>query len=85
LPASCVAVVDPTSWELPPLFRTLQDAGELSTGEMREVFNLGAGLIAVLPPDAVPAAQAAAAAAGVATWVMGEVVRGDRTVRFAPE
>ena len=85
LPAGTGATVDARSWALPPLFRILQQGGKLSTGEMREVFNLGIGLIAVLPPDAVPAAQAAAAAAGVATWVMGEVVRGDRTVRFAPE
>lgn len=85
LPAGTGATVDARSWALPPLFRILQQGGSLSTGEMREVFNLGVGLIAVLPPEAVPAAQAAAAAAGVATWVMGEVVRGDRTVRFAPE
>jgi phosphoribosylformylglycinamidine cyclo-ligase len=85
LPPDTAATVDARSWELPPLFRILQQGGKLSTGEMREVFNLGAGLITVLPPDAVPAAQAAAAAAGVATWVMGEVVRGDRTVRFIPE
>lgn len=83
LPADCEAVVDPTSWELPPLFTTLQQAGRVATDEMREVFNLGVGLIAVLPPDAVPAAQAAARADGVDTWVMGDVRRGPRTVRFA--
>jgi phosphoribosylformylglycinamidine cyclo-ligase len=83
LPADCEAVVDPTTWELPPLFLTLQQAGQVSTEEMREVFNLGVGLIAVLPPDAVPAAQAAARADGVDTWVMGDVRRGARAVRFA--
>lgn len=83
LPAHSEAVVDPESWELPPLFQTLQQAGRVSTEEMREVFNLGVGLIAVLPPDAVPAAQAAARADGVDTWVMGEVRRGAGTVRFA--
>lgn len=85
LPPGTAATVDSGSWELPPLFRILQQGGGLSTGEMREVFNLGVGLIAVLPPDAVDAARRAAAADGVTTWVMGEIVRGDRTVRFAPE
>ena len=47
------------------------------------MFNLGVGLIAVLPPDAVAAARAAAESAGVATWIMGEVRRGPRAVRFA--
>jgi len=83
LPAESQATVDPDSWELPPLFTTLQQAGRVSTGEMRDVFNLGVGLIAVLPPDAVAAAQSAATANGVPTWVMGEIHRGSRTVRFA--
>lgn len=83
LPAESQATVDPDSWELPPLFTTLQQAGRVSTGEMRDVFNLGVGLIAVLPPDAVAAAQSAASADGVPTWVMGEIHRGSRTVRFA--
>jgi phosphoribosylformylglycinamidine cyclo-ligase len=83
LPADCVATVDPESWELPPLFTTLQQAGRISTKEMRDVFNLGVGLIAVLPPDSVAAAQRAASADGVPTWVMGEVHRGSRAVRFA--
>ena len=83
LPQDCVATVDPSTWELPPLFTTLQQAGQISTQEMRDVFNLGVGLVAVLPPDAVGAAQAAASADGVTTWVMGEIRRGSRSVRFA--
>jgi phosphoribosylformylglycinamidine cyclo-ligase len=83
LPADCEAIVDPSSWELPPLFAVLQQGGQISTDEMREVFNLGVGLIAVLPPDAVATAQAAAGAAGVATWPMGEIRRGSPAVRFA--
>ena len=83
LPADCVAMVDPESWEIPPLFTTLQQAGRISTGEMRDVFNLGVGLIAVLSPDAVAAAQRAAATQGVPTWLMGEVHRGSHSVRFA--
>ena len=83
LPAGCEAVVDPGSWELPPLFSMLQRAGGISTEEMRDVFNLGVGLIAVLPPQSVRAAQAAAAADGVATWTMGEIRPGTQAVRFA--
>jgi phosphoribosylformylglycinamidine cyclo-ligase len=83
LPQDCMATIDPDTWELPPLFRILQQAGQISTREMRDVFNLGVGLVAVLPPDAVAAVQTAAEATGVTTWVMGEVQRGSRAVRFA--
>jgi phosphoribosylformylglycinamidine cyclo-ligase len=83
LPEGCQAVVDPASWDLPPLFTTLQQAGEVSTEEMRDVFNLGVGLIAVLPAQSVDAARAAASADGVATWTMGEIRPGPQAVRFA--
>jgi phosphoribosylformylglycinamidine cyclo-ligase len=83
LPGGCEAVVDSGSWDIPPLFSTLQQAGGVSTEEMRDVFNLGVGLIAVLPPQSVPAAQAAASADGVATWTMGEIRPGPQAVRFA--
>jgi phosphoribosylformylglycinamidine cyclo-ligase len=83
LPQDCAATVDPATWEMPPLFQYLQQAGQISTEEMRDVFNLGVGLVAVLPPAAVAAAQAAAARDGVTTWVMGEIQRGRRAVRFA--
>jgi phosphoribosylformylglycinamidine cyclo-ligase len=83
LPQDCMATVDPDMWELPQLFSTLQQAGQIPTQEMRDVFNLGVGLVAVLSPDAVRAAQAAASADGVTTWVMGEIQRGSRSVRFA--
>jgi len=83
LPGGCEALVDPASWELPPLFAVLQQAGHVSTDEMREVFNLGVGLVAVLPADAVAAAQEAASAAGVDTWVIGEIRRGPDGARFA--
>jgi phosphoribosylformylglycinamidine cyclo-ligase len=83
LPEGCQAVVDQASWDLPPLFSTLQQAGGISTEEMRDVFNLGVGLIAVLPAPSVAGAQAAAAADGVATWTMGEIRPGPQAVRFA--
>lgn len=76
------AVVDPAAWPRPALFRFLQSAGGVEEAEMRDVFNLGLGMIAVLPADAVSHAQAAARAAGVPTWVIGEVRAGARGVRF---
>jgi phosphoribosylformylglycinamidine cyclo-ligase len=83
LPQGSMAVVEPTAWELPPLFRFLQHAGQVSAGEMQDVFNLGIGMIAVLPPDAVDVAQQAAAADGVESWVIGDIHPGPCAVNFA--
>lgn len=82
LPPGVSAKLDQGSWRLPPLFRFLQEAGGIATAEMRDVFNLGVGLIAALRVEAVDAARSAASAAGVQTWVIGEIRPGDRSVVF---
>jgi phosphoribosylformylglycinamidine cyclo-ligase len=83
LPQGAEAVVEAGAWEWPVLYRVLQAAGHVATEEMREVFNLGLGMIAVVPPADVEAVRAAAAADGVTTWVVGEVRSGTRGVGFA--
>ncbi len=83
LPESCEAVIESRSWSLPPLFAFLQQRGGVSAEEMRHVFNLGVGLIAVLPDREVAAAQQAAREAGTETWILGHVAAGARSIRFA--
>jgi phosphoribosylformylglycinamidine cyclo-ligase len=82
LPDGCEAVVDARSWPVPPLFRVLQQAGGVSTEEMRDVFNLGVGLIGVMPAGAVEGVVRAATMAGVNTWRIGAVRAGPKGVRF---
>ena len=82
LPDGVEAVIDVGSWPLPPLFELLQKAGEVSVDEMRDVFNLGVGMIAAAPEENVAKVRAAATAAGVGNWVLGRVRAGARGVRF---
>ena len=83
LPEGCEAVVDSKSWTPPPLFALLQREGKVSGEEMRDVFNLGVGMIAVLPAAAVEAVRQSATAAAIGSWVLGEVRSGVTGVRFA--
>ena len=83
LPEGCQAIVESTSWQWPVLFRVIADGGGVSLAEMRDVFNLGVGMLAMLPPDAVEAVRAAATRAGVATWVAGSIRSGPRRVVFS--
>lgn len=78
LPAGLGARVDPTSWERPPVFDLLQRVGEIDELEMRQVFNLGVGMIVVVAPERVD--EALALAPGP-LWRIGEVVAG-RGVSF---
>jgi phosphoribosylformylglycinamidine cyclo-ligase len=83
LPAGAEAVVDAGGWPWPTLFRVLMRAGDVSHGEMRRVFNLGIGMIAVAGRDDAEAAIAAARQAGSEAWIIGEVRAGTRGVKFS--
>jgi phosphoribosylformylglycinamidine cyclo-ligase len=83
LPAGAEAVVDAGAWPWPALFRVLRRAGDVSLGEMRRVFNLGIGMIAVAARDDAEAAIAAAKRAGVEGWIIGDVRVGNRGVKFS--
>jgi phosphoribosylformylglycinamidine cyclo-ligase len=76
LPDGCGATIDLSTWQVPPLFTFLQERGNVERNEMFDVFNMGIGLVAVVPSDAVDEVQTAASAADVPTWVIGEVVAG---------
>lgn len=82
LPERCEARVEAESWPVPPLFRLIRHGGGVSLEEMRDVFNLGVGMIAVVPPHAADRVRAAAARSGDETWIIGDIVGGTRGVRF---
>lgn len=56
LPPTVDAEVDLSSWEAPRIFGEIQRLGEIEDGEMARVFNLGIGMIVVVPStDVFPA------------------------------
>ena len=73
LPAGVGVRIDTRAWARPPLFDWLQAAGGVADAEMYRTFNMGVGLIAIVPQG--DAANAAAAAPGGV--VVGEVVAGE--------
>ncbi|MGE5399783.1 MAG: phosphoribosylformylglycinamidine cyclo-ligase [Ignavibacteriales bacterium] len=61
------------AWELPPIFRLIQKTGNVRDEEMREVFNLGIGLIAIVKSDETGKAVELAKAIGEEAIIIGEV------------
>lgn len=51
LPAGCRVRFDWSKWECPPIFDLLRKKGNIPEEDMRNTFNLGVGLVAVLTPD----------------------------------
>jgi phosphoribosylformylglycinamidine cyclo-ligase len=76
LPDRCDAVVQRGSWEEPRIFEEIQRDGDVSDDEMAHVFNLGLGMLAVVPGDAALHAVDVVRAAGHDAWLVGEVVDG---------
>ena len=73
LPASCVAVIQKGSWEVPPIFTFLQEAGKLSKGEMMRTFNNGIGMILVVPDKITESVQEFLSAMGEKAYVIGTI------------
>ncbi|SLM29827.1 phosphoribosylaminoimidazole synthetase [Desulfamplus magnetovallimortis] len=51
IPDACKVIVDRSSWEVPAVFRFLQEAGGVSDHEMHRTFNNGIGMIVVVPEN----------------------------------
>ncbi len=75
LPKGMAASIDTASWQVPPLFQLLRSIGQVPENDWRRTFNLGVGLIAVIPRRKSDGALGALRAAGETPWVIGEVIR----------
>jgi phosphoribosylformylglycinamidine cyclo-ligase len=80
LPESLDAVVETKSWDVPGLFRILQEAGQVETAEMYRTFNMGVGMVVICAHADVEAVLAAASLAEVPAWVLGSLRRGSGAV-----
>ena len=49
LPTGLCATIEPSAWQMPPVFAWLAAAGSVSTAEMLRVFNCGIGMVVVVP------------------------------------
>jgi phosphoribosylformylglycinamidine cyclo-ligase len=75
LPPTCDALVDTTSWKVPPIFRLIQRGGDISAQEMFEVFNMGIGMVLVVAKH-----HAEEVAAKTGSKVIGQVTPGSGRV-----
>jgi phosphoribosylformylglycinamidine cyclo-ligase len=82
IPKGMGAVVDLASWQPPPLFEHLQQLGNVAQDEMLRTFNMGIGLIVVVPAEKVKKAKAVLNRANERHHIIGRIVRGERRVSY---
>ncbi len=74
IPKACKVIIHLGSWNIPPIFKLLQEGGNISDTEMMRTFNNGIGMIAVVPESAVQDVLERLNGAGEQAYLMGEVV-----------
>ena len=82
LPKGMGASVDLASWTVPPLFEHMRELGNVEQEEMLRTFNMGIGLICVVPAEKVKKAKAVLNRANERHHIIGRVVRGERKVSY---
>jgi phosphoribosylformylglycinamidine cyclo-ligase len=83
IPKGLDAHIDLATWEPPPLFTHLQQLGNVDRDEMFRTFNMGIGLIAVVPAEQVKKVKAILNRANERHCIIGRIVtRGTRKVCY---
>ena len=83
LPRGLDAVIDLAGWTVPPLFTHLQELGNVTQDEMFRTFNMGIGMIAVIPAEQVKKAKAILNRANERHCIIGRIVsKGTRKVVY---
>ena len=79
IPDGCNIMLRKQSWEIPPIFSYLQEAGNISDQEMMRTFNNGIGMIAVVPEDAAEEILERLIAMGEKAFAIGEIMERKET------
>jgi phosphoribosylaminoimidazole synthetase len=73
LPDNTKAVIDEKSWEWQPVFKWLQEKGNIDSYEMYRTFNCGVGMVIALPQADVEKALNLLRQAGENAWLIGQI------------
>ncbi|CAJ2676828.1 unnamed protein product [Trifolium pratense] len=75
-PEGLGALIYENSWDIPTVFKWLQEAGKIEDAEMMRTFNMGIGMVLVVSPEAANGVVANLVETGKA-YRIGEVISGN--------
>ena len=82
LPKSVAAVIELGSWPVLPVFEHLQQLGNVPQEEMLRTFNMGLGMLLVVPSKKFKKAQSVLERVGERAYTVGRIVKGERKVMY---
>ena len=83
LPKGMAAVIELGSWPVLPIFEHLQQLGNVPQEEMLRTFNMGLGMLLVVPSAKFKKAQSVLERVGEKCFTVGRVVKGERKVAYS--
>ncbi|MBV9572929.1 MAG: phosphoribosylformylglycinamidine cyclo-ligase [Acidobacteriales bacterium] len=83
LPRGMSALIEIGSWPVLPIFEHLQQLGAVSQEEMFRTFNMGLGMLLVVPSAKFKKVQTVLDRAGEKSFTVGRIVKGERKVLYS--
>jgi phosphoribosylformylglycinamidine cyclo-ligase len=83
LPRGTAAVIERGTWPVLPIFEHLQKLGNVPPDEMLRTFNMGIGMLLVVPAKKFKKAETLLDRAGEKFYSVGRIVKGDRKVMYS--
>lgn len=74
IPNNLAVEIDANSWQLPPIFKWLQDQGNVETHEMYKTFNCGVGMVVCVAQENKIDAINYLSNAGETAWEIGKII-----------
>lgn len=82
LPKGTSAIVEIGTWPVLPIFEHLQSVGNVPQEDMLRTFNMGVGMVLVVPAKKFKKAQTILERCGEKGYTIGRIVKGDRKVIY---
>jgi phosphoribosylformylglycinamidine cyclo-ligase len=83
LPRGTAAAIELGSWPVLPIFEHLQQLGNVAQDEMLRTFNMGLGMLLVVPAAKFKKAQTVLERVGEKAYTIGRIVKGERKVTYS--
>lgn len=73
LPTGIDVAIDRSAWEVPEMFNWVQQLGRIARPEMDRVFNMGLGMVVIVPEASAETVRAAASTDDYPATIIGQV------------
>ncbi len=83
LPRGTAAAIELGTWTVPPIFEHLRQLGNVPEDDMMRTFNMGLGMLLVIPAAKFKKVQSVLDRVGEKAYTIGRIIKGERKVSYS--